>query len=225
MTFDANGPTNQRPNSITTLTNKAFIMSGSELAPFVAAALRDKVFLELQKENSQLQAAAANWAATPKITITSPQDSNIVYAMASLANRKVHSGGAGDVYQMIDLANNNGLGEQQMCQVGEIENAVIRIGDEIVGTIGSYENVGCISDEGDEYMQLLYTIRLPDDHELGQELHLLVEYGPRPENVPVEQWDEVSDPNEWQNHDIAQVCFKDVEFHNKRAFEFFNQRE
>lgn len=195
----------------------------SDLAPFVAATIRDKVVMDQQEEIETLRAErdqakhCEEQLKESLITITSP-DGNEVYAEALLAKRIVESDGQGGITHFTRLANKNGLRATnpnlENCQVRDIENAVIRVGGVQICRIGDYtEREEVIMDEDEGYVRLVYDFTLEESRPiryLGRFVSLDVDYGPIPEENRTADID--LNPNAHENQVIRDVYFRNLEF-------------
>lgn len=197
------------------------IINMSDLAPFVAATIRDKVVLEQQEEIEALRAErdeARNKLAKELVTVTSP-DGTHIYAQGSLATRTVTSDGDGGTCNAVEFIDNTSNLTFAKCQVREIENAVIQIRGQILCRIGDYSNMDCISGEEDEDTSILYMFdNLDPQNEalrhLGPKMNVVVDYGPVPEEYQTANIGQ--SPNNHENEDIEHVKFLDIEFSGAR---------
>lgn len=174
----------------------------SDLAPFVAAAIRDSVVLEQQAEIQALRAQRDNL-----VTVTS-LDGTLIYAQGSLATRTVTCDAKRGTYHVIAFTNSTNFTK---CPVGEIENAVIRIRGQELCKMCDFSHADCMTSEGDDFESTLYMFDLnPQDEalrHLGPKLNIFVKY---------QDANMTESPLHHENDDIEQVKFHDVEFSGAR---------
>ena len=191
----------------------------SDLAPFIAATIRDKVVCDQQQEieslkdeNRRLQERLAE----ELVQITN-QDGSIIYAEGSLAKRVVESDEVGGLNHFLWFrwqAIRNGSILPQ-CKVRDVRDAVVRVGGNRVCFLGDRDAVECVSEEGDEDARLIYYFALerPPLRYLGSCMNIVIQYGPLPEGTEYPH-----NPDNHQNDEIPYVSFNSIEFNNIRDF-------
>lgn len=191
----------------------------SDLAPFVAAAIRDKVVMEQQEEIEILRAERDEARRIALITVTNA-DGTKVYAETPLAKQTVESDGVGGITHFAIFYNETGLrGNPKLaaCGVREIETAVIRVGGVKICSISDFNERGSVWEDGPDdegYVRFGYGFTLEQSRavrrNLGRFMSIDVEYGPVPEEyhaAGIEQ-----DPNMHENAEIESVRFMNIEF-------------
>lgn len=186
-------------------------MSGSELAPFVAATIRDKVVAEMSQEIERLRAdlekvklAAVRSAAFSNVITITGKGGTPIYARGSL-NDSVDRFGNTSVSRLTNSDSDDSL---EMCPVREIENAEIRKGGEFLFVLQDYGVRYCTlgGADGERYGRFLYSFKCEDrDHQLVLVQVGVTNYGPIPEALATNGSEQ--SPQLCQNEDIAEVKF------------------
>lgn len=195
----------------------------SDLAPFVAATLRDKVVVDLQDENERMKQdneRLRTERAASLVTVTSPDDPSRIYAERSLSNREIHFEPDSElIIQRVKLSNSTGENASErmvMCPVREIENAVVRVGNTQVCTLSEFDSFDVLLGLRDEFEDFVYWFNLDTDPtlaNLGRRMRVYVMFGPTPEG----QRGQIvtPEPTDYQNEDIAEVRFTEIAFWNR----------
>ena len=181
----------------------------SDLAPFVAAALRDRTVTELFDENQKLREEInkINKHNLRVIRVTGPGGSP-VYAQRHIAYAKEDPGFHEATVELNNSTDDHTNTNLPICPVQDIEKCELHIGDEEVIVIGDFERAGGQSSVGEPEQSMLYEFQ-PNQVSGRCEVSMGVEWGP---TSPVEQ--DVLAPEEYRNEDIAYVRFTDVAFVN-----------
>jgi len=191
----------------------------SDYAKFVAAATRDPAIDALLEENAKLQ---EKLRASRLMTITGSGGSPI-YAQASLDDAEMKENKApyvGERVKTLKLRNSTGENADsnlQMCQIEDLENAEIRLGDVLLYVCGRHTTSSCQGEEGELFTKHLYTFHgITDDavdrNRLDSFAELMVEYGPLPETFREEGSEQ--GPEFHTNDEIAEVRFLDLQLHD-----------
>jgi hypothetical protein len=192
----------------------------SDLAPFVAATIRDKVVMDQQEEieslkedNRRLQGYKEQLA-KELVQITN-QDGSLIYAEGSLAKRIVESDEDGELNHFLRFGRHLHSNSLAPCNVQDIDNAVVQVGGQRVCRLGDRDVVQCISEEGDEDARVTYYFALerPPFRYLGACMNITFDFGPLPEEAEFPH-----NPNNHQNEEIEDVRFNCIEFNNDRDF-------
>jgi len=184
----------------------------SDIAPFVAAAIRDKVVIDQQQEIQNLQAQleeARRFRDSVMVTITAPDGT--VYAEGSLAHRNVdnHTWDGICIQRIYLTSSTRDEANPQLTkyQIQDIDSALIKVGGVPICNLGQYAHMYSETFIGRRVVCNTYHLEvnaMPFATLLGQFISVAIEFGPLPDGLQAGDaglWD----PSNHVTTDIAQV--------------------
>lgn len=186
----------------------------SDLAKFVAATLKERVAVDLEEENKQLQkkkeeleaerTKALEYASrNGRVEITGKGGSP-VYAHGEMARAEYDA--FNEEYELTLICD-----DPTLCPITKVAEAEIRLNGILVAVLSEYHESDALSSVGDEFFEVFYTFE-PGTHGVGglwdgRSIFLHMTFGPVP-NPNLSRFDVETD---FRDEEIREVRFTNFE--------------